>query len=1200
MTAPLSTLADDISSREIHHSDRPATHHYSHQSDATRPTSRRQSSTEDKTATLQHHCYRCAKSCIRTDRSLIQALDRIYHYRCFVCEDCHQPVTDKFYAADPDEVGDDRVIVCEIHYYVRRGLLCKQCEKPLRAGAPAETVGRFKYHEQCIKCPGCLLALHAPPSPVSQSQHHHHHFYQRRHNSHPTNGTAMTPSAVDLINKTKDKESTTSWVHHDGRSYCRYHYSLLRGTECAGCNQAIMSQPVDDMQQDGKRWHHECYMIQKYWNVRLATQDQEQHDFGLMSPDQLYQVQEAMERKRKQVWAEMGVFEDSLATCISDMALHISASAYQDGVQMASQFAWHLKVLFQAHKSVHDIYSLRNKSTAECDALSRTICDHVIQFFDFLDPTYPIKREAGFSKEVLAFVTHLAYSLKSLLRVGLSESLWLEQHGVKDAIFTFLDVFLQVKESRVCISKRYWFKEAPFPPFIPSSNADTCRHCHSLIQHACYRHGSSRWHIDCVHCDACKMKVEPKNARLGQLSPSSVLTSRAQQANTTVEEAKDPVILLCDRCLVNHKKRRSYSMQQTPLIYVTQLEQCLHLLRVALARTQLHQQQQAPKYENRKSAGETRVPHKIDTINKEPITRPQQPSPTQRNRMTTTVSDTTSELLRNVKRTRSSQLGKADFSSSPANIRRTITLHADSNITNNENVHHSTPLEQRGSKISTIRRAFSAGRRREKASLTNIFGGSTAHIAPNNRQSAPSSDSATRGKIQAEWRSQDQPQRQHAQAIASSTTLSELTATQDFIVRHIAVLEIEAYVKPQFELEDLIALVENKKASLWGKLKVHIRGGGFKSPSPPVSHLMSPSSYNASSSSDDDASSDHISQKTFGMPLTVLAAREKAERLRNAPMTPPPARAFALASVAAQQPEMMPSFSENTLVPSFVQNCILALLQSDVSVEGIFRKNGNIRELREMCEAINRLEGTDQQEAYLESLMKESPIQLAALLKRYLRDLPEPLLTFKLYKLFLTSIGMETEAKTKRVLHLACCMLPKPNRDVMHLLCLFLNWVASFKDKNRMDIQNLALIFTPTILYAPPSKDLPTARAQQQSSAQDEIQVITLLIRHQAEFCKIPAEIVPLLQDTKLTKSLCQQGAEATSTKDFLRTYTHMIKVKPSLSTQSAVVLPSSYDDTGLPIPPKSAIPAMRSQGDDLATANNKRNNRRSWIPGKR
>lgn len=69
-----------------------------------------------------------------------------------------------------------------------------------------------------------------------------------------------------------------------------------------------------------------------------------------------------------------------------------------------------------------------------------------------------------------------------------------------------------------------------------------------------------------------------------------------------------------------------------------------------------------------------------------------------------------------------------------------------------------------------------------------------------------------------------------------------------------------------------------------------------------------------------------------------------------------------------------------------------------MSMEGIFRKNGNIRELKEACEMIDR-DGR-----YLDYLVKQSPIQLAALLKRYLRDLPEPLLTFKLYKLFITSI----------------------------------------------------------------------------------------------------------------------------------------------------------------------------------------------------
>ena len=67
-----------------------------------------------------------------------------------------------------------------------------------------------------------------------------------------------------------------------------------------------------------------------------------------------------------------------------------------------------------------------------------------------------------------------------------------------------------------------------------------------------------------------------------------------------------------------------------------------------------------------------------------------------------------------------------------------------------------------------------------------------------------------------------------------------------------------------------------------------------------------------------------------------------------------------------------------------------------MSLEGVFRKNGNIRELNEICEVI------DQDSTNLEYL-KESPIQLAALLKRYLRELPEPLLTFKLYDLLIIS-----------------------------------------------------------------------------------------------------------------------------------------------------------------------------------------------------
>lgn len=64
-----------------------------------------------------------------------------------------------------------------------------------------------------------------------------------------------------------------------------------------------------------------------------------------------------------------------------------------------------------------------------------------------------------------------------------------------------------------------------------------------------------------------------------------------------------------------------------------------------------------------------------------------------------------------------------------------------------------------------------------------------------------------------------------------------------------------------------------------------------------------------------------------------------------------------------------------------------------MSIEGIFRKNGNIKRLNSVSEALDK-------DASSVVLSEDNPVQLAALLKKFLRDLPDPLLTFKLHKLF--------------------------------------------------------------------------------------------------------------------------------------------------------------------------------------------------------
>ena len=67
-----------------------------------------------------------------------------------------------------------------------------------------------------------------------------------------------------------------------------------------------------------------------------------------------------------------------------------------------------------------------------------------------------------------------------------------------------------------------------------------------------------------------------------------------------------------------------------------------------------------------------------------------------------------------------------------------------------------------------------------------------------------------------------------------------------------------------------------------------------------------------------------------------------------------------------------------------------------MSVEGIFRKNGNIRRLKELTDAIDR-------DPSSVDLSQDNPVQLAALLKKFLRELPDPLLTYKLHRLFIAT-----------------------------------------------------------------------------------------------------------------------------------------------------------------------------------------------------
>lgn len=75
----------------------------------------------------------------------------------------------------------------------------------------------------------------------------------------------------------------------------------------------------------------------------------------------LVEIQTKMEQKVNRIWTDLSSFEESSATCISDMLLLVAAGAYVEGFRMASQFVMHLEVLYGALDDVQQQLILHDK-----------------------------------------------------------------------------------------------------------------------------------------------------------------------------------------------------------------------------------------------------------------------------------------------------------------------------------------------------------------------------------------------------------------------------------------------------------------------------------------------------------------------------------------------------------------------------------------------------------------------------------------------------------------------------------------------------------------------------------------------------------------------------------------------------------------------------------------------------------------------
>ncbi|XP_072755151.1 uncharacterized protein [Anoplolepis gracilipes] len=124
--------------------------------------------------------------------------------------------------------------------------------------------------------------------------------------------------------------------------------------------------------------------------------------------------------------------------------------------------------------------------------------------------------------------------------------------------------------------------------------------------------------------------------------------------------------------------------------------------------------------------------------------------------------------------------------------------------------------------------------------------------------------------------------------------------------------------------------------------------------------------------------------------------------------------------------------------------------------QGIFRKSANVRIVRELRDQIESTGDV--------SCLEDAPIiAVAALLKEFLRSLPDPLLTSHLFPLWMESLDTTSPVQTiKSILD----RLPKANYTLLsHLICV-LHHVARRSKRNLMCASNLGVCCGPSLLWS--------------------------------------------------------------------------------------------------------------------------------------
>ncbi|KAF6102097.1 Rho GTPase activating protein 1 [Phyllostomus discolor] len=194
--------------------------------------------------------------------------------------------------------------------------------------------------------------------------------------------------------------------------------------------------------------------------------------------------------------------------------------------------------------------------------------------------------------------------------------------------------------------------------------------------------------------------------------------------------------------------------------------------------------------------------------------------------------------------------------------------------------------------------------------------------------------------------------------------------------------------------------------------------------------------------------SEHVKLEQLGIPRQVLKyddflkSTQKSPATAPKPMPPRPPLPNQQFGVSLQQ----------------LRETIAHLQAHALTTEGIFRRSANTQVVREVQQKYNMGLPVD--------FDQYDDLHLpAVILKTFLRELPEPLLTFDLYPHVVGFLNIDESQRVEATLQ-ALQTLPEENYQVLRFLTAFLVQVSALCDQNKMTNTNLAVVFGPNLLWA--------------------------------------------------------------------------------------------------------------------------------------